>query len=61
MTAALDRATLRTVQYPRGFAADQLSRLLAGRTSDDFDELDESLRLLDEYAALVNQYRELTN
>ena len=46
VTATLDRSTLRTVQYPRGFAADQLSQLLAGRTSDEFDELDESLRTL---------------
>jgi 2-C-methyl-D-erythritol 4-phosphate cytidylyltransferase len=44
VTGTLDRSTLRAVQYPRGFAADQLSRLLAGRTSDEFDELDESLR-----------------
>jgi 2-C-methyl-D-erythritol 4-phosphate cytidylyltransferase len=44
VTDTLDRSTLRAVQYPRGFAADQLSQLLAGRTSDDFDELDESLR-----------------
>jgi len=44
VTGTLDRSTLRTVQYPRGFAADQLSQLLAGRTSDEFDELDESLR-----------------
>lgn len=40
----LDRSTLRTVQYPRGFAVDELSRLLAGCPSDDFDELDEALR-----------------
>jgi 2-C-methyl-D-erythritol 4-phosphate cytidylyltransferase len=44
VTGTLDRSTLRTVQYPRGFAADQLSQLLAGRTSDEFDELDEALR-----------------
>jgi 2-C-methyl-D-erythritol 4-phosphate cytidylyltransferase len=44
VTGTLNRTTLRTVQYPRGFAADQLSQLLAGRTSDEFDELDESLR-----------------
>jgi 2-C-methyl-D-erythritol 4-phosphate cytidylyltransferase len=44
VSASLDRSTLRTVQYPRGFAADQLSRLLAARTSEDFDELDETLR-----------------
>ena len=40
----LDRSTLQVVQYPRGFAVDQLADLLAGRTSDDFDELEESLR-----------------
>ncbi|GAC1397347.1 MAG: 2-C-methyl-D-erythritol 4-phosphate cytidylyltransferase [Mycobacterium sp.] len=44
VTAAIDRSTLRTVQYPRGFAVDELSQLLAGRASDDFDELDEALR-----------------
>lgn len=44
VTATLDRSTLRAVQYPRAFTVDQLSQLLAGRTSDDFDELDESLR-----------------
>jgi 2-C-methyl-D-erythritol 4-phosphate cytidylyltransferase len=41
---AIDRSTLRAAQYPRGFTAERLSRLLAGRTTDDFDELDESLR-----------------
>jgi 2-C-methyl-D-erythritol 4-phosphate cytidylyltransferase len=40
----LDRSRLWTVQHPRGFSAGHLSRLLAGRTSDEFDELDESLR-----------------
>jgi 2-C-methyl-D-erythritol 4-phosphate cytidylyltransferase len=44
VTRTLDRSTLQAVQYPRGFTVEQLSRLLAGRTSDDFDELDESLR-----------------
>jgi len=44
VTGTLDRSTLRAVQYPRGFAVEELSRLLAGRMSDDFDELDESLR-----------------
>jgi 2-C-methyl-D-erythritol 4-phosphate cytidylyltransferase len=34
---------LRAVQYPRGFTVEKLSQLLASRTSDDFDELDESL------------------
>jgi len=40
----LDRSTLQVVQYPRGFAVDQLADLLAARTLDDFDELEESLR-----------------
>jgi 2-C-methyl-D-erythritol 4-phosphate cytidylyltransferase len=44
VTDTLDRSTLRTVQYPRGFTVDELSRLLAGRISEDFDELDEALR-----------------
>jgi 2-C-methyl-D-erythritol 4-phosphate cytidylyltransferase len=44
VTDTLDRSTLRTVQYPRGFAIDELNRLLDGRTSDDFDELDAALR-----------------
>ena len=35
---------LRAVQYPRGFTIDGLARLLAGRTSEAFDELDETLR-----------------
>jgi len=43
VTETLDRSTLGAVQYPRGFTADQLSQLLAG-TSDEFDELNESLR-----------------
>jgi 2-C-methyl-D-erythritol 4-phosphate cytidylyltransferase len=44
VTGTLDRSTLQTVQYPRGFAVDELSRLLAGGISEDFDELDEVLR-----------------
>jgi 2-C-methyl-D-erythritol 4-phosphate cytidylyltransferase len=44
VTATLDRTTLRSVQYPRGFTAAHLSQLLAQRTSDEFDELEESLR-----------------
>jgi 2-C-methyl-D-erythritol 4-phosphate cytidylyltransferase len=44
VTGSLDRSMLRAVQYPRGFSADKLSQLLAARTSDEFDELDESLR-----------------
>ena len=43
VTATLDRSTLKAVQYPRGFTVEQLSALLARRTSDDFDELDEAL------------------
>jgi 2-C-methyl-D-erythritol 4-phosphate cytidylyltransferase len=45
VTGTLDRSTLRAVQYPRGFTADQLSQLLAGRTSDEFDELDAALHI----------------
>ena len=44
VTATLDRSTLQVVQYPRGFTAEALSRLLAGRASDDCDELGEALR-----------------
>lgn len=44
VTGALDRSTLQAVQYPRGFTVERLSQLLAGRSSDGFDELDESLR-----------------
>jgi 2-C-methyl-D-erythritol 4-phosphate cytidylyltransferase len=44
VTATLDRATLRAVQYPRGFTFAHLSQLLAQRTSNGFDELEESLR-----------------
>jgi len=44
VTGTLDRSMLRAVQYPRGFTVEKLSQLLASRTSDDFDELDESLR-----------------
>lgn len=43
VTESLNRSMLRVIQYPRGFTADQLSRLLARRTSDEFDELDEAL------------------
>jgi 2-C-methyl-D-erythritol 4-phosphate cytidylyltransferase len=42
--ATVDRSMLRAVQYPRGFAADQLIRLLAQRTSEEFDELEEAIR-----------------
>jgi 2-C-methyl-D-erythritol 4-phosphate cytidylyltransferase len=44
VTGTLDRTMLRSVQYPRGFTVAHLSQLLAQRTSDEFDELDESLR-----------------
>ncbi|HEX2286287.1 MAG TPA: 2-C-methyl-D-erythritol 4-phosphate cytidylyltransferase, partial [Mycobacterium sp.] len=44
VTGTLDRSTLRAVQYPRGFAADQLVELLARRTSDEFDELEDAIR-----------------
>jgi 2-C-methyl-D-erythritol 4-phosphate cytidylyltransferase len=43
--ATLDRSTLRAVQYPRGFAVDQLAELLARRISDEFDELQETIRV----------------
>jgi 2-C-methyl-D-erythritol 4-phosphate cytidylyltransferase len=43
VTRTLDRATLTAVQYPRGFTVEQLSRLLARRISDEFDELDEAI------------------
>ncbi|HET6736959.1 IspD/TarI family cytidylyltransferase [Mycobacterium sp.] len=41
VTATLDRSVLQAVQYPRGFATDQLARLLTKRSSDEFDELEE--------------------
>jgi 2-C-methyl-D-erythritol 4-phosphate cytidylyltransferase len=44
VTGTLDRSALRAVQDPRGFTADQLARLLAGRASDAFDELEEAIR-----------------
>jgi 2-C-methyl-D-erythritol 4-phosphate cytidylyltransferase len=44
VTDTLDRSVLQAVQYPRGFATDQLARLLTRRASDDFDELDEVIR-----------------
>jgi|SoiMethySBSTD1v2_1073268.scaffolds.fasta_scaffold430547_2 2-C-methyl-D-erythritol 4-phosphate cytidylyltransferase len=45
VAATLERSVLQAVQYPRGFTVDQLSALLAQRTSDDFDELEEALGL----------------
>lgn len=43
VTGTLDRSVLQIVQYPRGFATDQLARLLAERSSDEFDELEEAI------------------
>ncbi|MDZ4264949.1 MAG: 2-C-methyl-D-erythritol 4-phosphate cytidylyltransferase [Mycobacterium sp.] len=43
VTATLDRSQLRTVQYPRGFAADVLASLMAHGDSAPFDELDAAL------------------
>lgn len=42
VTASLDRSTLQTVQYPRGFAADHLRRLVAGSVGE-FDEALEAI------------------
>ncbi|TPG33075.1 IspD/TarI family cytidylyltransferase [Mycolicibacterium hodleri] len=45
--STVDRSTLRTVQYPRGFTAAALWRLLSispASTPDDVDEFDEALR-----------------
>ena len=39
VAATLDRSALRTVQYPRGFDAAVLARLLDTPGADDFDEL----------------------
>jgi 2-C-methyl-D-erythritol 4-phosphate cytidylyltransferase len=44
VSVTVDRSTLRTVQYPRGFASNTLSQLLSGCTADHFDELDEAIR-----------------
>ncbi|KUI41755.1 hypothetical protein AU198_11290 [Mycobacterium sp. GA-1199] len=43
VTASLDRSTLQTVQFPRGFAAEHLGRLIAGSVGE-FDEAVESIR-----------------
>jgi 2-C-methyl-D-erythritol 4-phosphate cytidylyltransferase len=40
----LDRSTLRAVQYPRGYPIEMLTRFLAVRASDHFDEVAETLR-----------------
>lgn len=43
VAGTLDRATLRAVQYPRGFTVSQLSALLAAARHEEFDELVEML------------------
>ncbi|WP_102142345.1 IspD/TarI family cytidylyltransferase [Mycobacterium hubeiense] len=43
ITATVDREALRTMQYPRGFTLDRLAQLVARCSSEDFDELAESL------------------
>jgi 2-C-methyl-D-erythritol 4-phosphate cytidylyltransferase len=40
VTATVDRAPLRTVQYPRGFDAAVLAHLISGSAPDAFDELE---------------------
>ncbi len=40
----VDRSTLRTVQYPRGFTVDRLSQLVAACPTDYFDEVEEAVR-----------------
>lgn len=46
--ASLDRSTLQTVQFPRGFTADVLTRLLAGSAGEfdagEFDEVRAAIR-----------------
>ena len=45
--STVDRSTLRTVQYPRGFTASVLWQLISvspASASDDFDEFDAALR-----------------
>ena len=44
VTRTLDRSSLRSVQFPRGFATHQLARLIAQFTSDEFDEVEETVR-----------------
>lgn len=43
VTGTLDRAQLRTVQYPRGFDADVLALLVDRNVSGSFDEVDAAL------------------
>lgn len=44
VAATVDRASLRAVQYPRGFAVGQLTALLERAAEDSFDEVREALR-----------------
>ena len=44
VTGTLARSRLRAVQYPRGFATDQLAQLLNQRVATEFDELEEAFR-----------------
>jgi 2-C-methyl-D-erythritol 4-phosphate cytidylyltransferase len=44
VTGTVDRSALRMVQYPRGITVDRLSQLVAGCTTDTFDELQEAIR-----------------
>ena len=43
VTATEERSALRTVQYPRGFAADVLAMLVRQADSGSFDELEAAL------------------
>lgn len=43
LTATLDRAPLRTVQYPRGYTAETLARLVDRRLPGPFDDLEAAL------------------
>lgn len=44
VTGTLARSLLRAVQYPRGFATDQLAQLLNQRVATEFDEVEEAIR-----------------
>lgn len=44
ITATVDRSTLRTAQYPRGFTAAALAQLVAARATGAFDEVAAALR-----------------
>jgi 2-C-methyl-D-erythritol 4-phosphate cytidylyltransferase len=39
VTETVDRASLRSVQFPRGFRREQLTTIIEGVDADDFDEL----------------------